>query len=101
MPSEGRAREDRPTEARGRKHVAGLFDIRNVIGLLLGIYGLILLFMGIFGDKSLDRTGGVNANLWAAIVLLIVSAVMLLWARFRPTYVPEGAAEEAGGEPAV
>lgn len=81
-----------------RQHSAGLFDIRNIIGTLLGIYGAILLLMGIFADPAFDRTGGVNANLWAGIALLVVCAVMLLWARLRPTYVPEGAAAEAGGE---
>lgn len=79
------------------KRTAGLFDIRNMIGMLMGIYGVILLLMGFFGDPAFDRTGGVNANLWAGIGLSIVCAVMVLWAKLRPTYVPEGDAAEAGG----
>lgn len=79
-----------------RQHTAGLFDIRNIIGGLLGIYGVILLLMGLFADPALEKTGGVNANLWAGIVLLVVAAVMLLWAKLRPTYVPEGAAAKVG-----
>ncbi len=73
----------------GRRHTAGAFDIRNFIGALLGLYGVILLVMGIFGDQSLDRTGGVNANLYAGIVLLVVSAFFIVWARVKPIVVPE------------
>ena len=50
---------------------AGLLDIRNIIGGLLGVYGVILTLMGIFGDTELDKTGDVNANLWAGLVLLV------------------------------
>jgi hypothetical protein len=67
---------------------AGAFDIRNFIGTLLGLYGIILTAMGIFGDPELGKTGGVNANLWAGIGLLIVAAIFLGWARARPTAVP-------------
>ncbi|WOQ17378.1 hypothetical protein [Raineyella sp. W15-4] len=79
------------------RHQAGLFDIRNVIGLLLGIYGLILLLMGLFADKGLDKTGGVNANLWAGLALLVVGIIFVVWARLRPMLVPEGAAAEGRG----
>ncbi|MPM54751.1 hypothetical protein SDC9_101531 [bioreactor metagenome] len=84
------------TNAPAAKHQAGLFDIRNVIGLLLGLYGVILLLMGLFADKALDKTGGINANLWAGIVLLIVGIIFATWARLRPMLVPEGAHLTAG-----
>jgi hypothetical protein len=71
------------------KHTAGLFDIRNIIGALLGIYGVLLLLAGIFGDKESEKTGGINANLWTGLALVIVSAIFLIWARVRPTIVPE------------
>ena len=71
------------------KKTAGAFDIRNFIGMLLGLYGIILTLMGLFGDKELDKTGGVNANLWTGLVLLVVSAVFMAWARLRPTVVPD------------
>ena len=70
------------------KHTAGAFDIRNFIGGLLGLYGLILTALGIFGDKAYDRTGNINANLYAGIVLLVISAVFITWARLRPIVVP-------------
>jgi drug/metabolite transporter (DMT)-like permease len=68
---------------------AGAFDIRNVIGLLIGFYGVVLIVVGLFADSSrqLAKTGGVNANLWAGIAMAVVSAAMLLWSRLRPVVV--------------
>ena len=66
---------------------AGALDIRNFIGTLLGLYGIILTATGIFGDTELQKTGGINANLWAGIFLLIVSAIFLGWAKLRPITV--------------
>lgn len=66
---------------------SGALDIRNFIGTLLGLYGLILTATGIFGDPELQKTGGVNANLWAGILLVIGSAIFLGWARLRPITV--------------
>jgi hypothetical protein len=71
-----------------KKKTAGALDIRNIIGLLLTIYGVILLFLGIFGDKAESKTGGVNANLWAGLALLVVGLGFLAWARLRPVVVP-------------
>lgn len=70
------------------KKTAGAFDIRNFIGMLLGLYGIILTLMGLFGDKELDKTGGVNANLWTGLALLAVAAAFIGWARLRPIVVP-------------
>jgi hypothetical protein len=77
------------------KHTAGAFDIRNIIGALLGIYGAILLVMGLFGSAdpaSPDAPSGggdVNANLWAGLALLLVAAIFLIWSRVRPIVVPD------------
>ena len=75
-------------ESERRSHRAGALDIRNVIGSLLGVYAVILVLMGIFGDKELEKTGDVNANLWAGLALAVVSACFLAWARARPLVVP-------------
>ena len=74
---------------RERGHTAGVFDIRNLIGGLMGVYGVILLLMGLFGDQEGDKTGDVNANLWAGVVLLLFAAGMLAWARLKPVVVPD------------
>lgn len=65
-----------------------LFDIRNVIGSLLAIYGVILLLMGLFGDPEVDKTGGPNANLWAGIVLLVIGGAFIAWGLLQPV-VPD------------
>ncbi len=71
------------------KHTAGAFDIRNIIGGLIGVYGVILALVGLFGDKELDKTGGVNANLWAGLAMIVAGAIFLAWARLRPVVVPD------------
>ena len=44
----------------------GLFDIRNFIGGLIGIYGIILVLTGLFtGDTQIDKSDGMSINLWA------------------------------------
>ena len=81
-----------------RTHTAGAFDIRNIIGGLIGLYGVILTLMGIFGDKELDKTGGVNANLWAGLGMLVVGLGFLTWARLRPVVVPESHDDQSTAE---
>jgi hypothetical protein len=77
------------SESATAPHKAGAFDIRNIIGALMGLYGIILALAGVFGDKALDKTGGVNANLWTGLGLLAVAAVFIGWARLRPIVVPK------------
>jgi len=72
-----------------QKHTAGALDIRNIIGGLIGLYGVILTLMGLFGDKELEKTGGVNANLWAGLAMIVGGAIFLVWSRLRPVVVPE------------
>jgi drug/metabolite transporter (DMT)-like permease len=81
------------------KHTAGALDIRNIIGGLLGVYGVILVLMGIFGDKELEKTGDVNANLWAGLALVLVSALFVGWARLRPIVVPHHVDKSDGDRP--
>jgi len=85
---------------------AGLFDVRNIIGLLLAIYGAVLVLTGLLGTSSqqVDKAAGVNANLWSGIVMLLVAAFLMGWAKLRPTVVDdvEGhtAADQPGGRTA-
>jgi hypothetical protein len=71
-------------------HRAGLFDIRIIIGGLIGIYGVILTAMGIFGNHT-DKTkaDGVNINLWAGLAMIVVAVAFAAWARLRPIVVPD------------
>jgi hypothetical protein len=72
----------------GAPHKAGAFDIRNIIGALLGVYGVILTLAGLFADQAPDKTGDVNANLWTGLALVAVAAVFIGWARLKPIVVP-------------
>ncbi|AXB44882.1 hypothetical protein [Amycolatopsis albispora] len=81
------------TESTPRR--AGGFDIRLIIALLMGVYGLVLLVMGIgfTTEEELNRADGLNINLWAGIGMLIFTAVFVLWAKLRPLAVPPPADE--------
>jgi hypothetical protein len=72
-------------------HRAGAFDIRSLIGFLIGSYGIVLVLMGLFGTSSDDlaRAGGLNINLLAGVGMVVVAAAFLLWARWRPVVVPD------------
>jgi hypothetical protein len=56
------------------------FDLRLPIGLMFGLYGLILIGVGVFGSPALMQPSlGLNMNLWWGIVLLAFALLMLAW----------------------
>jgi hypothetical protein len=71
------------------KKVAGAFDVRNVIAALIGFYGVVLVIVGIVdrSDEALEKAGGVNANLWAGLAMVIFAAAFALWSQLRPIVV--------------
>ena len=82
---------DRPTGTR----LLRLFDVRNIIGALLGIYGVLLTIAGfapaILGHHDNPAAGnrtdlyvGTDANWWVGLVLLGVAVVFIVWAFLRP-----------------
>ena len=75
------------------QHFAGAFDIRNVIGALIGIYGLVLVICSFALDRGINPETGVEKssadNLWAGIAMLAVGIVFALWAKLRPIAVDE------------
>ena len=81
---------------------AGAFDIRSIIGLLLGIYGAVLAVTGVVSTSPTDlaKSGGVNVNLWTGLALLLAAAVFLVWARLRPVLVPAGSTATDDEDPA-
>lgn len=74
-----------------RKHTAGIFDVRNIIAALMGIYGLVLLIMGVvnFTDTDKAKADDINLNLWSGLGMLIFAVLMGLWAYLRPIVVDE------------
>jgi hypothetical protein len=94
------------SKASGPKRFS-LFDIRNIIGTLLAIYGLLLTLAGFvpsilgeYSDPAADGNRvelyvGTDANWWVGLVLLGVAALFFVWALLRPV-VPEEPAEADG-----
>ncbi len=74
-----------------RRHTAGAFDIRNIIGALLAIYGVILLLVHFISGSDAATSGRTHdqANLWTGLVLLLVGIVFFAWAKMNPTVVDE------------
>ena len=75
----------------GSTHRAGAFDIRSLIALLIGIYGVVLVVTGLVGtdDAALEKSDGLNINLWAGLGMVVVAALFQVWARLRPVVVPD------------
>lgn len=73
-----------------------LFDLRWIIALLFGVYGVVLLVLGLGFETEADRvkTGGFNVNLWVGVGMLVFTAFFVLWAWLRPVAVPGTAASD-------
>ena len=80
-------------------HAAGAFDIRTFIAMLIGIYGVILVATGLFGTSAdaLEKSDGLNINLWAGLGMIVVAALFQAWAKARPVRVPEETGPDAPG----
>jgi predicted ABC-type sugar transport system permease subunit len=81
-----------------------LFDIRTIVGALLGCYAIVLVVTSLVDDTAAQqaKTGGVEVNLWAGLGMGAVAAAFVAWALLRPVQVqPEPhtpADESAAGE---
>jgi H+/Cl- antiporter ClcA len=73
-----------------------VFDLRNVIGALLGIYAVLLIVTGFVpgllpahhdpaaATNRADLYVGTDANWWVGLALLAVAVIFIVWARLRP-----------------
>ncbi len=60
------------------------FDLRLPIGLMFGLYGLILVATGLLGGPQLTQVSlGLNMNLWWGLVLLVFALAMLASWKFQ------------------
>ena len=79
------------TQNTSKRRSAGTFDIRNIIALLLGIYGIVLVQCSIYMHPGVDHdTGGLNDSadkLWTGIGLVAVAAFFFIWAWLNPIVV--------------
>ena len=64
---------------------ANLFDLRRIIGGVFGVWGVLLVILGITdSDAEIAKAADVNINLWAGLGMLVISAFFLIWAFTRP-----------------
>lgn len=73
-------------------HMAGAFDIRNVIGALLGIYGVVLIISSVALDPGTSTLGEAKDsayNLWAGAGMVVVAAVFFLWSKISPIRIDD------------
>jgi hypothetical protein len=65
---------------------ARIFDLRRIISGLFVLYGIIVTIAGINpSDSSLDKSEGVNINLWTGLGMLLLGIFFLVWLKLRPT----------------
>jgi hypothetical protein len=83
-----------------------LFDIRNVIGALLAIYGVVLTIAGFApgllrerdkgaSNNPVDLYFGTDANWWVGLALIGVAVVFFTWAWLRPVRAEETSVDES------
>ncbi|MDH6518503.1 hypothetical protein M2164_004983 [Streptomyces sp. SAI-208] len=64
---------------------ARIFDLRRIIGGLFVLYGVIVTIAGINpSDSSLDKSEGVNINLWTGLGMLALGIFFLIWQKLKP-----------------
>lgn len=71
---------------------AQLFDLRTVIAVLFGVYGIVLTLRGAFATNSAEliKAGGININLWSGIAMLVLAGLFVAWVVLRPLAPPGG-----------
>ncbi|QUC62520.1 hypothetical protein IOD14_40360 [Streptomyces sp. A2-16] len=75
---------------------ARIFDLRRIIGGLFVLYGIIVTIAGINpSDSSLDKSEGININLWTGLGMLALGIFFLTWLKLKPA-VPVRVDEEEG-----
>lgn len=80
---------------------ATLFDLRTVIAGLFGSFGIVLLVIALTDtdQAQLDKAGGIHLDLWTALVMLVVSALFLVWVRAKPPLTPVPREDDGDGPP--
>lgn len=64
---------------------ANRFDIRRIIAGVFGLYGIVLVLLGLLGSHHTKvKASGININLWTGLGMLVVAALMVTWALTRP-----------------
>ena len=79
------ADDDDTTTNEREIRAANLFDIRRIIGGLFLLYGITLTVLGLgASDEDIRRAEGVNVNLLVGVTMLVMAALFIAWALWRP-----------------
>jgi hypothetical protein len=85
--------------ARGK---ASLFDLRWILAVLFGIYGIVVTLMGLLANaKTISASGqdvNVNVNLWTGVPMIVLAALFAVWAMARPLVAPVAGAGDVSPE---
>ena len=85
-----------PDASRKTRILARLFDIRNIIAALIGIYGILLVLAGLMPDafgtrehrprdaNRVDMAAGTDANTWVGLIMVAVATAPRRRTRRRP-----------------
>jgi hypothetical protein len=87
------------TPARGK---ASLFDLRWILAVLFGIYGIVVTLMGLLTKaKTVSASGqnvNINVNLWTGVPMIVLAALFAVWAMTRPLVAPVPSTEGVSPE---
>ena len=90
--------EEAEVDAHRAARAARLFDVRRLIGGLFVVYGVILVVLGLGeSDASIDKSAGINVNLYAGLGMLVLGLLFVAWALLRPLGPEEESEEPSGG----
>ena len=90
--------EEAEVDAHRAARAARLFDVRRLIGGLFVIYGVILVVLGLGeSDASIDKSAGINVNLYAGLGMLVLGLLFVAWALLRPLGEEPDSEESSGG----
>jgi hypothetical protein len=84
------------------ERAANLFDLRRIIGGLFLLYGAVLTVVGLTdSDANVAQAAGLRINLIAGLGMLVLGALFVAWALWRPLGQQLTAAEteSQAGEP--
>jgi xanthine/uracil/vitamin C permease (AzgA family) len=78
--------DDEITTDTGRAmQAADLFDLRRILGGLFLVYGIVLTVLGLLDSAAeVHKAAGVRINLWAGLGMIVLAALFIAWALWRP-----------------
>ncbi len=79
-------------EQRRTEMLAKVFDLRNFIGSLFVVFGVIVTLYGLVGvhRAEIDQAAGLNVSLWTGVVMLVVGLGFIAWTFLAPPEILHG-----------